>query len=163
MRDEYVEVLVKRIVPRAKKLKVLILFFTFLSLGIGILLSIPIFYISAMILWLIYHFKITRMDCEYEYYYLNGVLDIAVIYNNSKRKNFLSFTDSEIEFIAPVNSQETQRYNSAKIVDCSAKDELDKQYIIVVRCNSEWKKVVIQMNDELLKAFKRRIPMKVSV
>lgn len=161
MRDEYVEVLVKRIVPRAKKLKVLILFFTFLSLGIGMLLSIPIFYISAMILWLIYHFKITRMDCEYEYYYLNGVLDIAVIYNQSKRKDVISFTDSEMELVVQKDSLETQRYSSAKTIDCSAKYDSDKQYLIVVRCNGEWKKVIVQMNDELLKALKKQSPMKV--
>lgn len=163
MRDEYVEVLVKRILPEVPKLKTMVQIFALLSLGAGILFSIPIFYIVTLLILLIYHFKIMRMNCEYEYYYLDGVFDIAVIYNKSKRKNVMSFTDSEIEFVAPVNSQETQRYDSAKIVDCSAKDELDEQYIVVVRCNNEWKKVVIQMNDELLKAFKKQIPMKVRV
>ena len=163
MRDEYVEILVKRILPGTPKAKLIVLSLIVLSFGMGIISSVPIFYVATVILLLIYFFKIMRMDCEYEYLYMDGVFDIAVIYNKSKRKNIISFTDGEIELIVPANSHELQRYNSKKIIDCSTKYELDKHYIVVAHCNSEWKKVVIQMNDELLKAFKRQIPMKVRV
>ena len=46
---------------------------------------------------------------EYDYTFTNGVLDIAKIINNSKRKRLLSMNVKDFEVVAPISDEGFQR------------------------------------------------------
>lgn len=164
MYDQYIEILIKRRpVQGANIIKSAMLIFIIALFIIGVAFKNPIFYIFAVILVMIYYFKILRLNSEFEYFYMDGELDIAQIFNKSKRKNVMCINESMIKIIAPIESQEVQAFGHIKTIDCSANDLQEKPYAIICCHEGVLKNVLIQMDDNLLKALKQQMPSKVKV
>ena len=162
MNNQYVEVLVKRTPMNGyEMLKKVIGGLTIVWALLGLMLgNIPVL-IFAVILGLIYYFKILRMNVEYEYFYMDGEFEITQIFNQTKRKSFMTLNEGMIELVAPITADEVDYYGRAKEIDCSAKEPENAPYVIVCNYKGAVHKVYIQMNDELLKAMKRQMPGKV--
>ena len=162
MHDQYVEVLVKRApVKGADTLKAVVGGLTFVFLLLASMLGNLLFFVLAVIAGLIYYFKILRLNVEFEYFYMDGEFEIAQIFNKSKRKKFLTLNENMIELIAPMEAEEVSYYSNAKVIDCSANDPQRPPYAMICNYNNALNKVLLQMNDELLKALKRQMPGKV--
>lgn len=160
--QEYVELLVKRApVKGAELLKKLVGGLGILLLLMGFAFGNLLFLILAVAAGLVYYFKILRMNVEYEYFFGDGEFEITQIYNESKRKKFMTLTESMIELVAAADADEVDYYGHAKEVDCSANDPENPPYVIVCNADGAKKKVLIQMNEELLRAMKRQMPSKV--
>lgn len=161
MNDYYVEVLIKRNVEREKKKRKIIVLVTMIVLfGAGIVTSSLIFFcLSALSVWG-YNFFVHNHCIEFEYFYMNGELTISKIINQSRRKKILELNDGAIKLIAPVNAAEMNMYNKLEMRDCTSNEASTIPYAIVYM-DKELKRVDIQMNDELYKAFKRNMPYKV--
>ena len=162
MVDHYVEVLVKRNSEESTKKKKLIMRICMaLMLLVAFFSAIPLFYFLTLILVLVYYFGIVRSNVEFEYFYMDGELEIAKVINKSRRKNVISLKDEMIQLVVPADSKEATSFAELKEIDCSAKDPQDRPFAIICNHQSTAKKVLVQMNAELLKEFQLRLKNKV--
>ena len=162
MNNSYVEVLVKREPMKGyEMLKKVIAALTILWLAFGLLLGNLLVLLFAVVLGLIYYFKILRMNVEFEYFYMDGEFEFTRIFIQTKRKSFMTLNETMIELVAPLTADEVDYYGHAKEIDCSAKNPEEAPYVIVCNYKGAVHKVYIQMNEELLKAMKRQMPGKV--
>ncbi len=162
MYNQYVEVLVKRkTIEGLDKIKFVVVFFIVAFFVVGIIFQKLLFCGVASILGIIYCFVSSCLEVEYEYYYLNGELDIDKIIKKSRRKKMLSLNAAMIQKIMPVDAWEMRRFESAQKIDCSANDPTRAPYVIICSHQNKLKKVYIQMNDELLTAIRSHMPNKV--
>ena len=106
MNDQFYEQLVKKkttvkdivIYIAAALLSVALLFLGFLFLGLMIL---PVI---CVIVFLIYHFGLSKLKVEYEYSIVNYDLQIDAIFNKEKRKELMSINLREAEMTGPAES-----------------------------------------------------------
>jgi hypothetical protein len=49
---------------------------------------------------------------EYEYSFTNGVVDIAQVINNRRRKELVSFKTREVEYVAPIDDPKLHNFES---------------------------------------------------
>lgn len=164
MHDQYIEVLVKRKpIEGIKTIKQVCLSLVIAMFLIGCMSSMVLFYVLSVVFALFYYFIILRLDVEFEYYYLNGELDISQIFNRSKRKEVVSLNESTIVLVAPVEAQEVQGLGYLRTIDCSSNDSADSIYAVIYNHQNTVKKVLINKNDDLLKYLKRKMPNKVKL
>jgi hypothetical protein len=68
------------------------------GINFGNIINLVIFGGGAVLMW----FGKDYMRVEYEYTFTNGVVDIAQVMNNRRRKELISFKTREVELVAPV-------------------------------------------------------------
>ncbi len=162
MNNSYVEVLVKRKpIEGFRTIKSIVGGLAIACLIMGVLAGGVLFLILAAILGLVYYFKILRLNVEYEYFYMDGEFEITQIFNQTRRKSFMTLNEGMIELVASLTADEMDYYGRAKEIDCSANEPENPPYVIVCSYKGATHKVLIQMNEELLKAMKRQMPGKV--
>lgn len=106
-------------------------------------------------------FLFPRFNKEYEYSYVNGDLDIAVIYSKQSRKSLVSIAFADIECVAPEGSHELDSYGQSYAVkDYTSGNAEDKVYVIVTG-GQDKTKYRLNIDEEILKDLKYRIPRKV--
>ena len=107
------------------------------------------------------YFLFPRFKKEYEYSYVNGDLDIAVIYSKQSRKSLDSIAFADIECVAPEGSHELDSYGQSYAVkDYTSGNAEDKVYVIVTG-GQDKTKYRLNIDEEILKDLKYRIPRKV--
>ena len=164
MNDTYVEVLVKRKSKSDKnKLTKLALLLIILSFCIAMISTSTLVYIFTVLIAFTYYTLVQRLDIEFEYYYMNGELDISKIYSKSRRKTIISASDSMIKIIVPQGEEVTLGYESLKTIDCSANDPMRTPLVMICEQKKDLKKILLQPNDHLLKELKRNMPDKVKI
>lgn len=160
--NQYVEVLVKQNVKKEKKKRMIItivLMAIFLILGMGTAFSL--FFLLSLASAILFWFAGVKYELEYEYYYIDGELTISKIINQARRKNIMVLNEGEIKLVAPKDSDEASEYRGLKAMDCSAKNAGQPPYMLICEHKGSLKKVLLQMNDELYKEMRRKMPYKV--
>ena len=159
--DTFVEQAVKSIeTSKHKALKFLclaltIIFGLFTLMGVFTLITLILFIVFLVLTIILMGNK----NIEYEYDYTNGILEIAKIIDNSKRKKLLSIESSEIRMVARVGTNESLKYDNVqlKVYDCSAHNDELKNFVMVAhdeKKNQDYK-VIFNPNEKLLNAMKR--------
>ncbi len=108
------------------------------------------------------YFAFHRTNAEYEYDYINGELDVDIIYAKSSRKHLLTLDMKEIECVAPQGSHALDSYaNGFTEVDYSSGDPNDKPWIVVTSEGGVRRKVAVQLSENMLNDIRMRAPRKV--
>jgi len=110
------------------------------------------------------YFYRDNLKTDYEYSYTNGILDIAKVINNKKRKELLSInTNKELELIAPIMTNGFDRYQSMseiKKVNAWLNRDMKKHYAII-RKDSEKIMLIFEPRDTFIQVLKKYNPSKV--
>ncbi len=72
------------------------------------IISLVIFGGGAVLMW----FGKDYLRVEYEYSFTNGVVDIAQVINNRRRKELVSFKTREVEIVAPIDDPKLRNFES---------------------------------------------------
>ena len=155
MNEQCTEMLIKRKqVPGLKEMKILSVLAIIVLFVVAIVFKLLVAFIGAIGMFLIYHFILLRLEVEFEYLYFSGELDIDKIYSKSKRKKVISINANDIRLIEPVESEEIQTIGDIKTINCSANNPNNLPYAIICNQRGSMKKIIVQMNDELLKCLR---------
>ncbi|MBN2878774.1 MAG: hypothetical protein JXN65_03995 [Clostridia bacterium] len=104
------------------------------------------------------------MRIDYEYSFTNGVLDIAQVKNNTKRKEILSIdTKEELELIAPIMTDEFLRYqcmNDIKRINAWLNRDI-KKHFAVIKKDGQRIMLVFEPSENMINTLKKYNPQKV--
>lgn len=102
-----------------------------------------------------------RFNKEYEYSYVNGDIDISVIYSKESRRALDEMNLEQIECIAPLGSHHLDSYGDTfRTADYSSGDRSDPVYV-AVQGGSDKKKFLLCLSEEILDDLRYRAPRKV--
>lgn len=132
--------------------------FSFLLVNIHILLSIiPLTFI---VLTIIVFFN---LNVEYEYFYMNGNLEIDRIASKRRRRRIFEMKIYDLDVIAPEGAHEIQPYRSVKKVDYSSRDKSQKRYEMIVTQGKRKRKLVLEPSELIVESMKKIEPRKVII
>lgn len=161
MNETYVEWLVKRKTPAymtlLKFLTIILAVFFFL---------VGMVYIFAMIICIAFgvaaYFIRLNADLEYEYLYVDKELTVDKVMAKSKRKRVAVFDIGKMEILAPIKSWHLDNYKNRqdKTVDYSSGEEKQPDHRYVFYYDGQ-KRVIIEPNEEMIKAITTVAPRKV--
>ncbi len=164
MSDLYQEILVKKEMTLGKKLlKVGIIALLVLLVLAAMFLNPLILALAIAVGFVAYMFLIPHLDVEYEYLYVNGELDIDVIYSRQKRKKVASYDVETLEVIAPAKSHALDSYRSEKIKDYTSGKNEKNEYIAVYNKDGKRDVIKVELNDAILNDMRRMAPRKVNL
>lgn len=161
MNDTYVELLVKK--PELKAASAL----QSIMIGLGAVLFIIglftsfLITLSGLALWGGAYLFIQNACIEFEYLYLDKELSIDKIKNQSKRKKAASYNLTTLEVMAPRGSHRLDSYNNLKVKDFSSETEEGKAFELVVEGTQGRERIIIDTNEELIKAIRMAAPRNV--
>ena len=145
MSDLYTEVLVKKQqTGKDKVIKGVLIFFTVLFAAAGIMMN-PLILLLALVLGIVDYIFIPKLSVEFEYLYVNGELDIDRIYSQSRRKRAASYELSNMEILAPYQSE----------------GQGHKPYAFVISKDNAMQMVIFEPDEVMLKDIRNRAPRKV--
>ena len=136
-----------------------IVLLTILMFFFGIVVH-PGFLLAGFALILIDIWLIPRQSVEYEYSYVNGVLDIDRIFSKQTRKKGASYDLSEAEVIAPVGSDHLSDFKNVKSIDYTsgAPEDEKNAWAFVISSNQGRQKVLISPTEDMLRDMRMRAP-----
>lgn len=141
--------ILKKYISTGVEVFCLLLIFMFLGIKAGV------FAIFVALICSFYFFT-SKEYIEYEYAFTNGDLDIDCIYNRTKRKRVLSASVTAFEILAHIDDKERLApYSELKTKDYSSGTKLGNTYVFVNNAAGRKYKVIIEPNEEMLKAFIR--------
>ena len=158
--DVYSEVIVSRKLardPQGVQKKLLIAASVFLLLGIIVSFWLLI---TDAILWILYFISRRVLEVDYEYVHVNDEMDIDIVMGGIARRKVTSFPLSQVELIAYWGAPELEDYDYIKAMDVSARDWRDRPYVMICVVKDKKRKLYLQLNDEMLRTLKTRIPSK---
>ena len=166
MSDLYREILIQRETPAANKvLKVALFVLVAMCLAAGIVLS-PLFLLAGIVLGVIVWMAvIPKLEVEYEYLYVNGELDVDVIYSKQKRKRAAGYDMQDLEILAPTGSHALDSYvngQKTKVEDYTSGKPEQKSYTLVFNKESARTIVRLELDDVILNDIRRISPRKVN-
>ena len=164
MSDLYREILVKREMPAsARILKGALIGLVVLCLLGGIMVTpllLPVGVVLGVVFWI---FVLPKLDVEYEYLYVNGELDIDVIYSRQKRKRIDSYDMQELELMAPTKSHALDSYvngQGVKIKDFTSGRPDQKSYTLVLNKEKGREIIRVEFDDVVVNDIRRISPRK---
>lgn len=109
-----------------------------------------------------YYFILPNFSVEYEYLYMSRELSVDKILDKQKRKKFDSWDLTNMEIMAPLDSYRLKEYENRQttLVNVSSGREDASRYVIIIN-DKKNTRLVIEPNDELLKAISDQFPRKV--
>jgi hypothetical protein len=164
MSDLYKEILVKPDHGSADSLKKgLVIAGTVLVCAAGILIHPLILLAGAILIFLDYMFILPRFDVEYEYLYVNGDIDIDVIYSKMKRKRMASFEKANLLLMAPTGSDHLTDYRQKdiKLTDYSSMNPKEKTWTLYYGDEKSTSGVILSLPDEIASDMRRYAPRQV--
>jgi len=161
MSEGYVECLVARkssVVMKFLKILLIMLTVVFAVIGMRLLPGLLIAVVTGVGAYFVY----MNADIEYEYLYLDKEISIDKVMAKSRRKKAGSYTVEQMEILAPLNSHRLDSYKNrnTKTLDYSSgiANQPERRYMMV--CNGDVK-VIIEPNEEMIKAIQNVAPRKV--
>ena len=122
----------------------------------------PIFLLLALAMVAAAYFVSLNAQIEYEYLYCERELSVDKIMNKSKRKNAGKFEVERMEILAPMGSYHLDEFKNKtyKELDFSSgtENKPEKRYVLYYDGKD---KVVLEPNEEIIKAIKSIAPRKV--
>lgn len=109
-----------------------------------------------------------RLSVEYDYCLVEGSLDIAKVYSQKTRKEFISIDKDTVELVAPYGNAELNGFKDYKTYYATNKNEENKYVVVGVTKNTKDNKtkkckVVIIGDDRLIQQYRKYMPRKVIV
>ncbi len=157
----YTEVVVlRKNAPGVKVLKMVLGALTVICLAVGITMFYPLL-VGAVIFGLLFWKLSQSVDIEFQYNLMEDDFDIDKVIGNSKRKHILTVKTGQIVMVAPIDSPELSSYESWSTLDVSAKEPDKKPYAMICHVDGAKKRILIQMNEALLRSLKRQLGSKV--
>ena len=160
MNDNYVEFMVKKKTPVWQTCVVwLLLAISAIGAVFYIILPINIIpIIVAVVAGVGFYFLRLNFDLEYEYLYVDKEMTIDKIMGKSKRKTVRKIDMDRVEMVAPEKSWHLGDYKNRQLkVEDFTSGEAKERYVMI----TDSSKVLIEVNDELIKLFKNTIPRKI--
>ena len=161
MNETYVEWLVKKKTPAYMTLlRILSVMLTvcFVLVGLAFVPALLVGIAFGVAAYFIY----MNSDLEYEYLYVDKELTVDKVMAKSKRKRVAVFDIGKMEILAPVKSWRLDNYKNRtdKAVDYSSGEEKqpDTRYVMFYDGKQ---KIIIEPNEELIKAIQTVAPRKV--
>ena len=161
MNETYVEWLVKRKTPAYMtllKFLTIILAVCFFLLGMIYILA----FIIGIAFGVAAYFVNLNANLEYEYLYVDKELTVDKVMAKSRRKRVAVFDIGKMEILAPIKSWHLDNYKNRqdKTVDYSSGEEKqpDRRYVFYY---DGQKRVIIEPNEEMIKAITTVAPRKV--
>lgn len=158
MNDMCVELLVKK--PDLKAASVL----HNVMIGLGVVLflfglfSRFLITLSGLLLcggaWLL----MQNANIEYEYLYLDKELSVDKIKNQSSRKKVATYRLETMEVMAPRDSYRLAPYQNLKVRDFSSETKEGNAFELVVEGEKGKERIIIDTNEDLVKAMKMAAP-----
>lgn len=161
MNDSYVELIVPRkgnildVVIKALGVTVT-LFLLFLGTMNSILL------IAGLACGLLCYFFFPNLNIEFEYLYISKELQIDKIMSKQKRKTVANYQLEKMEVFAAEGSDTLSEYKNRKMEqkDFSSGRKDVKRYHLIIN-DGEYKRIILEPNDKMIKAIKDQFPRKV--
>lgn len=122
----------------------------------------PIFLLLALAMVAAAYFVSLNAQIEYEYLYCERELSVDKIMNKSKRRNAGKFEVERMEILAPMGSYHLDEFKNKtyKELDFSSgtENKPEKRYVLYYDGKD---KVILEPNEEIIKAIKSIAPRKV--
>lgn len=99
--------------------------------------------------WLFYYFQSNR-KLEYEYTFTNGSVDIAAIFNGTRRKELVAFELEQVTMIVPKDSPRIENEHFVKQRDYSSRTEKEKVISMVVEREGKRELITIEPDEQSL-------------
>ncbi len=153
MSESYAEVIVhdeKDV--KGKQLKIILICVTVLFLVYGAMAQM-LFLLLGIIMIPVTFSTLKNRYCEYEYLLVADELDISIVKNRSKRKKLKTYTLSELQCMAPVNSHRLDRYHSnpqLKVLDYSSGNSEHNIYSMIFSSNGMLQEVKVEPSEAML-------------
>ncbi len=165
MGEGYREIMVKRPTVGWRKMAQVLF-----PVGAAVFILIGLFFWPSLILGvgfiLLAVFLSPRFDVEYEYLYVDGELDIDVIYNKQKRKKVGTWDMEQLEILAPANSHALDFYKnnqSIKLNDYTSQQAPEKSYILVFSKENGQEMIEVELDNAIISDIRLLSPRKVSM
>lgn len=102
-----------------------------------------------------------RLRVEYEYSFVNGSLDFAMIFNNKKRKNLGALNVRTVDSFGPVNSDSFRRYVATPGVKVSNwfLNRGSELYFFYFQKEGNKRLIVLEPNDVLVEYIRHYVPV----
>lgn len=142
--------------PLLKVLQITAGVLAIVCLLLGFLL-LPQAFIAAAIFAVLYWLIGQNTNLEFQYFHMDDEMDIDKVIGNSKRKHIATVKMGQVILLAPLGTPELSHYDSLPTLDVSSKDPDSKPYVMICPVNGQKKRVLLQMNDALLKSLKRQL------
>lgn len=122
-------------------------------------MSAIIFVVSGGIAFLIY-WQRSNLKIDFDISFTNGLVEIARVSNNIKRKEIVKFHIKNVEVGAPISSPNFNRYLSMKNIKKHNiflnRDE--KKFFLFLRIGEVSNLIIFEYNEELIKLMKQYNP-----
>ncbi|MBO4697479.1 MAG: hypothetical protein J5643_09415 [Lachnospiraceae bacterium] len=166
--SNYTECVVKRKSGAAGEilLKSLLVFLCLVCIAVALLLNGILQFVGFALLIAACFFTFNmwpKFRKEFEYIFVDGQIDIDVMYSGSTRKHLKRFDMDKIEIVAPVDSHSLDGYKhmNLKPLDYTSKMGLNDVYAIILKGEKEPEKILIEPDDNFLTYMKKKSPRKV--
>ena len=113
------------------------------------------FVISVIGIIVIFTFAQDR-NLEYEYTFTEDSVEIAAVYNASKRKELFSFELNNVTMIVPGNSLRLEHVTFAKKRDYSSKRKDADKLLMVLELDDKKQLIVLEPNEKATEYIKNR-------
>ncbi|MDO5156736.1 MAG: DUF6106 family protein [Eubacteriales bacterium] len=94
-------------------------------------------------------------NAEYEYSLTNGSVEIAVIYNLSRRKDLMQFDMSNVSMVVPAGSNRISNKKFTKVYDFSSRMPDSHAISLVVEEDDKKKLVILEPNEKAMEHIKQ--------
>lgn len=150
IKDSYIEQAIKAKPGREYYIKIMIPLFVAIIGAISVMfigvLGILIFVIGICLFMNLS----AKRQLEYEYTLTNGSIDIAAIYNASKRKELMNFELEQVTMIVPKDSKRIETEQFAKKRDYTSRRGKGQVISMVVEYNGSRELVSIEPDERTL-------------
>lgn len=155
MNETYLEQIVVYHPPRSAGVVKALLVVLCMASFVMVLLPYGIGYIAIALLIAFTVVKFRSYDCEYEYLYLNGELDVDRIISRSSRRRMGTFDFTKLELMAPVGSQRELRlaHKKHKEFDYSSGETKTTKYAAYVMKDQETVRLIFEPKEEMIAAI----------
>lgn len=153
MSESYAEVIVhdeKDV--KGKQLRICLIIITLFCLLFGAMYQALFFFIGIILIPVSFSTLKNRYR-EFEYLLVSDELDIAVVKNKSKRKKLATYTLSELQCMAPVQSHRLDHYHSnpqLKVRDYSSGNEQHLIYSMIFASQGMLQEVKVEPTEAML-------------
>lgn len=103
------------------------------------------------------------LDIEYEYFYMNGELEIDRIFSRFVRRKVFEMKINEMEVMAPEGGFEVQPYRSVKVRDFTSRRKNQSRYEMIVSQNGKKIKLLLEPGEQIVESMKQIAPKKVRI
>ena len=97
-----------------------------------------------------------RQKSEFDYTLTNGLVEVARVINNNRRKKLVSFNMRNIEFMGSVFNEKYDMYSKkdgVKKLNCLLNPRTSNVYFVIVPVNSENRMILLEPSDEFVHAM----------